>query len=122
MKSNWTHLEPYRKSIGPMATAESSHYGAFYLRIGKTDIIAIASAGSPAMPWEHVSLQARDYNGGRTPTWAEMCYAKSLFGEPEECVVQYHPPESDYVNTHPHVLHLWKPIGIELPRPPKIAV
>ena len=47
---------------------------------------------------------------------------KDLFWLPEETVVQYHPAKADYVNTHPYVLHLWKQIGSEFPKPPKIFV
>lgn len=122
MKSDWLHLEHARKKDGPMASLEGDHFGAFYIRIGTTEIIAIASDGSDEMPWEHVSLRARTYKGERTPTWAEMCYVKDLFWGDDECVVQYHPPKADYVNHHAFVLHLWKPVGIEMPRPPIIAV
>lgn len=37
----------------------------------------------------------------------------------EECVVQFHPPRSEYVNRHPYCLHLWKKIGEEYETPPK---
>lgn len=76
---------------------------------------AIASIG---MGWEHVSVSHKK----RVPSWNEMCHFKSLFWEPEECVVQYHPPESEYVNTHPNALHLWKPTDAVMPRPPKWMV
>jgi hypothetical protein len=122
MKTNWSHLESWRKLDGRMASREGDLFGAFYFRVGTADIIAIASNGSDEVPWEHVSLRARDYKGERCPTWAEMCHAKDLFWEKNECVVQFHPPEEDYVNHHKHVLHLWKPINLEMPRPPKIAV
>lgn len=122
MKSDWSHLEPFRKTAGPMASPEGEHFGAFYLTHVRTAIIVIASDGSDDVPWEHVSARARDHKGERVPTWEEMYWLKSLFWDDEECVVQYHPPKSDYVNNHPHVLHLWKPIGIEMPRPPSIAV
>ncbi len=105
-----------------MASVEGERFGAFYFPIGTTRIIAIASNGSDEVPWEHVSLRANDYRGERVPTWSEMCMAKKMFWDEEECVVQYHPPKSDYVNNHPNVLHLWKPIGIDIPRPPSIAV
>lgn len=71
----------------------------------------ISSAGDG---WEHVSVSLEN----RAPSWAEMCWVKDLFWSPDECVIQYHPPEADYVNHHPYCLHLWKPIGVELPRPP----
>lgn len=66
--------------------------------------------------WEHVSVSGR-----RTPSWDEMCFIKSLFWDDEECVVQYHPPKSDYVNMAKTCLHLWKYKG-DMPRPPKIMV
>jgi hypothetical protein len=37
-------------------------------------------------------------------------------------VIQYHPPESEYVNNHPNCLHLWRPTGCALPMPPSIMV
>lgn len=73
---------------------------------------------SDGLGWEHVSVSRSD----RCPTWEEMCAVKALFWGPEDCVVQYHPPESDYVNQHPFCLHLWRPAGIELPRPHSILV
>lgn len=65
--------------------------------------------------WEHVSVSFAN----RTPTWDEMCKIKDMFWNEDECVVQYHPPKSDYVNVHPYCLHLWKPIGKEIITPPK---
>lgn len=122
MKADWSHLEQFRKLDGPMASAEGDAFGAFYLKFGRTGIIAIASDGDEEVPWEHVSLRAMDYNGERVPTWAEMCKVKEMFWDDSECVVQYHPPKEDYVNNHPHVLHLWRPKKVELPRPPVMAV
>lgn len=64
--------------------------------------------------WQHVSASLRN----RVPSWEEMCFLKNLFWEQEECVVQFHPPKSDYVNVAKNCLHLWKYDG-EMPRPPK---
>jgi len=122
MKSDWQHLEPYRKLDGPYGTSEGEHDGFFFIRRGSLTLAAMATQGSEEVPWEHVSIRVCAHKGDRIPTWEEMCYVKSLFWDAEECVVQFHPPESDYVNNHPCVLHLWKPIGIEMPRPPSIAV
>ena len=55
----------------------------------------------------------------RCPTWEEMCMIKDIFWGEEECVVEYHPPRSQYVNRHPYCLHLWKKIGEEFETPPK---
>lgn len=123
MKTNWQHLDAARKRSGPYATTDGERDGAFYIARGRVNFIIIASQGDDSIPWEHVSARAMDIKGNeRVPTWEEMCWIKGLFWEREECVVQYHPPESEYVNNHPHVLHLWKPLGLDLPRPPSIAV
>lgn len=70
------------------------------------------------MGWDHVSVSRRN----RCPDWEEMCRVKRTFFEPEECVIQYHPPKSHYKNYHPYCLHLWKPQGVELPMPPSYMV
>lgn len=77
---------------------------------------------SDGMDWEHVSVHIVEYGKQRIPTWAEMCAIKDIFWKPEECVVQFHPPQSKYVNNHPHVLHLWKWVNGEIPAPPEILV
>lgn len=81
----------------------------------KDGLLAIASWSGG---WDHVSVSRKN----RCPDWAEMCRVKDLFFEPEECVVQYHPPKSDYKNLHRNCLHLWRPQGAEVPRPPSWMV
>lgn len=56
------------------------------------------------------------------PTWEEMCEIKRMFFQEDETVVEYHPAKADYVNLHPLCLHMWRPIGAEMPKPPKIFV
>lgn len=68
--------------------------------------------------WDHVSVSLPD----RCPTWDEMCKVKRLFFKEEECVVQYHPAESDYINLNQHALHLWRPHNVAIPMPPKEMV
>lgn len=84
---------------------------------GKCDDVAPEIAG-----WEHVSVHIVEYGKQRTPTWKEMCAVKDLFWKPEECVVQFHPPQSLYVNNHPYVLHLWKWTKGEFPMPNPLTV
>lgn len=69
-------------------------------------------------PWRHVSVSTNS----RCPTWEEMCRVKHLFWDETDVVVQYHPAKADYVNCHPYCLHMWQPVGIEIPRPPSIMV
>ena len=64
--------------------------------------------------WEHVSVSLPD----RCPTWPEMCFIKGLFWDESDCVVQFHPPEREYVNNHMYCLHLWRPTGHDIPTPP----
>ena len=76
---------------------------------------------SDGMGWEHVSIHINEKGKQRTPTWNEMCQVKEFFWKDDEVVVQYHPAKDNYVNLHPHVLHLWRrPEGF--PTPPKIMV
>lgn len=111
--------EQYR--IPPYSTPQDGNNGAFsfYLQVAPEKrhlrFFTIASDGAG---WEHVSVSLPD----RCPTWAELCAIKNLFWDEEDCVVQYHPPKSDYVNNHQFCLHLWRPIGVELPRPPAVLV
>ena len=74
------------------------------------------------VPWEHVSVQIFEFGRHRIPTWVEMCKVKDIFWEEEECVIQYHPAKSEYVNCNPNVLHLWRPKDVSIPTPPKICV
>ena len=78
-------------------------------------IMIIASFG---MGWEHVSVSLKN----RCPTWEEMSLIKNIFWGEEECVIQYHPPETVYINNHPYCLHLWKKIGSDFETPPKKLV
>lgn len=79
---------------------------------------------SDGFGWEHVSVSVAPVGKVQTrcPLWVEMCYIKSLFWDEEDCVIQYHPSKSEYVNMHPYVLHLWRPTGQEIPIPDKIMV
>lgn len=70
--------------------------------------------------WEHVSVSA--FKKSYTPTWDEMCHFKDMFFREDETVVQYHPAREDYVNIMTNCLHLWRPIGESLPKPPRIYV
>ena len=100
-------------------TVRSDRFGAFRLRTNDgANLLVIASEGDDLVPWEHVSVSLRD----RCPTWEEMAWVKGLFFDDEEAVVQIHPRRSEYVNHHPYCLHLWRPVHVELPLPPSIAV
>lgn len=105
--------EKYRVKKGPLAGFQADgNNGAFIVSSLKLKQPASVIA-SDGMGWEHVSISFPN----RLPTWDEMCFIKSLFWDKEDCVVQFHPPESDYINNHPYCLHLWRPTNQEIPRP-----
>lgn len=119
---NEVGLDQFRIAKGPLAsTPEQGNDGAFLLHSTPgTQLVVIASDGAA---WDHVSVHAKYRNRHgktrrRTPTWAEMCLVKELFFDAEETVVQFHPPESEYVNNHPHCLHLWRSQQTAFPSPP----
>lgn len=117
--------EKHRITTGPLASDSSyGNNGAFAIQDNKdTKFFIIASDGEG---WEHVSVHCKIWIlknwTPRTPTWNEMCKVKNLFWGEEDTVIQYHPRQSEYVNNHPHVLHMWRPIGVTLPEPPSILV
>jgi hypothetical protein len=95
-------------------------FGLLYQRkpFKESFLMCIASDGEG---WEHVSVSVR--NAKRTPTWGEMAFVKLQFWDPEDVVMQIHPAESEYVNNHPYVLHLWRPANGEcIPVPSSFMV
>lgn len=118
--SNWDILNRFRVRSGPFASDESLGFNGFFClwvrtRRGNERVKAMASDGGG---WQHVSVSLADHQS-TPPDWEIMCAVKDLFWEPEDCVVQFHPPASEYVNHHPGCLHLWRCTdGREQPRPP----
>jgi hypothetical protein len=107
-----------------MASSPGADFGAFHVIRGTVEFMIVAANEDEksGVYWEHVSARAREKGKERCPTWAEMCYIKGLFWGPEECVVQYHPPASEYKNEQPNCLHLWRYTKAEIPRPPRLLV
>lgn len=119
MKMNFEELEKYREKRGPLASKKGDEFGAFQIPYQSFTLMVLATNGEDVKPqWEHVSVSLRN----RTPNWNEMCFIKDLFWGEDEAVVQYHPPKKAYINNHPHCLHMWKPVGKEIPLPPDILV
>lgn len=113
-------LEAGRIRHGLMgSTAEAGMAGAFMvIAPSGMELVIVSSGVDSEFNWEHVSVSLKH----RTPNWSEMCFVKDMFWHDEECVVQFHPPKSEYVNHHPHCLHLWKPVAAVIPLPPSILV
>ena len=95
--------------------------GCFKVYVNNRSFFVVASDGGG---WDHVSVTPCNRKRQTCPTWEEMCAIKDMFFYPEEAAVQYHPPQSQYVNNHPYCLHLWRPNrdGEEIKLPPKLFV
>jgi hypothetical protein len=113
-------IEPARIRTGYYASKTGDPCGFFEISgpCGQRLTVLASNASDPiAKSWEHVSVSGR-----RIPNWKEMCFIKDLFWDQEECVVQFHPKRSEYVNNQANVLHMWRWLGGEFPRPPDLLV
>lgn len=121
-------LENYRLCTGEYRTRAGEQRGAFLIPNGPTgrQLTVIADDGTDRneprqlLGWEHVSVSLSKHKPN-LPNWIEMDFVKRLFWDDEECVVQFHPPRSQWVNNVP-VLHLWRWRGGEFPMPPSLLV
>jgi len=112
-------LSKGRVVTGPLGTPSGRDpVGAFITIAPDKKPIQIISSISDG--WEHVSVTY--FRKKKTPGWDVMCFVKNLFWEADETVVQFHPPQSEYVNNHAYVLHLWKPTEHTISLPPSILV
>lgn len=110
--------EHLRRTTGLLGSDESfGNNGVFDFPMSGGMMRAVVS---DKLGWEHVSVAF--FKRKRCPTWEEMCAIKAMFWDPDDCVVQYHPPESDYVSNHPFCLHLFRSIERDFPVPPSILV
>lgn len=120
---NLNELNEYRKPLNGIIGDETC--GNFIIPSAnerfKYHVIASSDMG-----WEHVSVSLITINElhqiERCPRWNEMCFIKNLFFNEDETVLQYHPAKKDYVNIHPYVLHLWRPLEQDIPKPPTIMM
>lgn len=119
--------EQYRDTTDPtFATIAGQPFGHFVFFVDakrRFQCHVIASSGDELVQWEHVSVRVMNEQGKNfTPPWDLMCAVKDMFWDEEETVMQLHPPKSQYVNTHPNVLHLWRHKFFQIPIPPKELV
>ena len=112
----------YRIRKGALRSTDNrGNNGAFHIQIDNETYTAIAAQD---MGWEHVSVsrQVKPGVNRSIPEWDIMCQIKDLFWGDQDWVLQYHPAKTDYINIHPWVLHLWRPMDEPFPTPPKIMV
>jgi hypothetical protein len=112
-------LEQYRVRQGPFASDEKHGNNGQFVVPSPWNTVLLCQVSNGA-GWEHVSVSVRGQE--RTPAWEEMHFVKGLFWDDEETVVEFHPKQSQYVNCHPYVLHLWKRPNADWLLPPSILV
>ncbi len=119
-------IEQWRITQGRFASDKSfGANGAFQIPHNLVSLRIIVSDGTdwklsglPGIPFEHVSVSL----AARCPTWEEMDFVKRIFWRDDETVFQLHVARENWINNHKYCLHLWKPVGIEIPLPPNKAV
>lgn len=117
-ESNMKPIEEIKKTTNLIIDAEAPNDGMggrYYDSISGKWLHFIFSY---QMGWEHLSVSMPN----KTPTWDQMCKMKDIFWGDDETCIEYHPRKADYVNNHPHCLHIWKPTEEMLPTPPSIMV
>ena len=103
---------------GPQGAFKISGPRGMELRIVASDGRDWAEAGLPPPVWEHVSVSL----ARRCPDWSEMEWVREQFWEPAELVLQFSVPRAVHISYHPYCLHMWRPIGVEVPVPPSATV
>lgn len=115
--SDWKFLNQCRATFGPLATDESYGFNGWFRFNVKREVRPIYCIASDGGKWKHVSVSFGPKNF-KTPSWDVMCAVRHLFFEPDEWVVQFHPPIGKNINQHAGCLHLWCWKGGEFPTPP----
>jgi hypothetical protein len=83
--------------------------GAWYtVRLDNVRLRAILATESvDGQLWAHLSVSAQV--PARIPTWGELRWHKEYFLGDRKAI-QVLPPRAEFVNHHPHVLHLFVPL------------
>jgi hypothetical protein len=122
----WVLAEKYRIEHPRRKSKYGDPYGAFEIPFSTTGAVLrclvtdgkFAQSHEANWAWDHVSVSTKK----RMPNWIEMSFIKSVFWDDNETVMQLHVPVTSHINLHPNCLHLWRPIGIEIPLPPSNLV
>lgn len=87
-----------------------THGDFFYVRDGHAvsrkellQVMCSARIEADGKRWLHVSASRRT----KIPSWQDMKEVKDIFIGKERKAIQVFAPESEHVNVHPYVLHLW---------------
>lgn len=115
---NLTELEAYRDKshwvLALFGNAGDYENGVFRVPFPRTGVTLLAIATANGDGWDHVSVSLP----GRCPNWLEMEHIKRMFFHDDETAMQLHVPPGDHISFAHNCLHLWRPVGMDIPRPP----
>lgn len=109
----------------PLATRPNSGEDGMFIFDGPcgAELVCLAASGKnweanglPGAAWEHVSVVCRRAN--RPANQLEVQAVIDRFWTPEDMVMQFHWPLAEGQHLDPLVVHLWAPIGFDVPCPP----
>ncbi len=102
---NTEPTEPWAYDLYPLEPLLFVHQGGYVYRHVAAPLTVICSARPEAdgKRWMHVSCS----RPSRLPSWDDLRLVKDTFIGRERKALQVLPPQSEYVNCHPYVLHLW---------------
>jgi len=77
-------------------------------RRGALIVLVSVAAYEDGRVWLHISVSGNARPGKfYLPSWEELARVKNDFIGKDRHAYQVLPPEAEYVNIHPYVLHLW---------------
>ncbi len=107
MSNQVEFLQAETKDALPTIVPAGWHYNLEYFNcldnLGRRLRVIISVERVVGQKWLHVSLS----NSERLPNWNELRDAKDLFIGKQRKAILILPPEGEYVNDNPYVLHLW---------------
>jgi len=80
-----------------------SRNGMGFQTVGGLRVLLSVAPEKDGNVWMHASCSRED----RLPSWDDIKEMKDLFVGTQRTAIQVLPPEAEYVNQHPNVLHLW---------------
>lgn len=97
-------LEKRPHYFGPF---QSPQFGGVYFQRKDGLLVLVTIQRTEQREWLHVSLSFAN----KLPTHQDMRSVRGAFFAENAVVVQVFPPEAEYVNDNPFVLHLWQRLG-----------
>jgi hypothetical protein len=102
----WPAYEPFCRQLNPKhwRVLPPTHPAmrAFYRKDGLYVIVS-GWEESDGQRWLHLSASRKS----KVPSYEDLCALKRSFFGAEAMAYQLFPPQSEHVNDHPFVLHLW---------------